>query len=180
MFQNAGKMMHFMQQMPQINIAQVHNFATAAGCQLVSSCDQVVASKSAKFSTPGIKIGLFCSTPGVALARSMSHQKKAFEMLVTGEPINAQEAYECGLVNKLVEKEADLDNQTLQLAEQIAVHSGEVLALGKKAFYQQKNIGDLEKAYDFCSGIMSQNLQKEDCVEGLTAFMEKRHANFKK
>lgn len=94
MFHNAGEMMTFMQRnMPQITIASVGNFATAAGCQLVCSCDLLIASKQAKFSTPGIKIGLFCSTPGVALARSMANQKKAFEMLVTGDPISAEEAY---------------------------------------------------------------------------------------
>ncbi|KAL4476022.1 hypothetical protein ABPG72_007908 [Tetrahymena utriculariae] len=181
LFLRCANMMTYIQKsLPQITIAQVHNFATAAGCQLACSCDLIVASKSASFSCPGVNIGLFCSTPGVAIIRAMANKKKAFEMLVTGDPISAQEAYQHGMINQYVENNEELEKQTLKLAEKIASHSGETLGFGKLAFYKQQNMSDLEQVYDFASSTMAQNLRIEDCVEGIKAFNEKRHAHFKK
>jgi len=157
-------------------IAQVDGLATAAGCQLVATCDLVVASEKSSFATPGVNIGLFCTTPGVAVARAVN-TKKAMEMLLTGKPISAQEAMQHGLVNKVVPFER-LTYETMDLAKSIVKASGDVIRLGKKAFYQQIQ-KDIVTAYSFAEGVMTCNLENPDAVEGLSAFLEKRHPNWK-
>lgn len=152
-------------------IAEVSGVATAAGCQLAASCDLVVAAESSKFSTPGVHIGLFCSTPMVALSRSVGN-KHAMEMLLTGDMIEADRAYEMGLVNRVVALD-DLGATTLALAEKIASKSSMTLAVGKRAFYEQKEMG-LKQAYDYASHVMVENMLAKDANEGIGAFIEKR------
>jgi enoyl-CoA hydratase/carnithine racemase len=156
---------------PQPVIAQVAGIATAAGCQLVATCDMVVAAEDARFATPGVKIGLFCSTPMVALSRAVG-RKKAMEMLLTGEPISAREALAEGLVNRVVPA-ADLADATRALAEQIASASSLVVGIGKQAFYRQIDM-PLHEAYAYASQVMTQNAALEDAQEGMCAFLEKR------
>jgi enoyl-CoA hydratase/carnithine racemase len=156
---------------PQPVIAQVQGVATAAGCQLVATCDLVVAAEEARFATPGVKIGLFCSTPMVALSRAVG-RKKAMEMLLTGEFITAREAHEEGLVNRVVPA-AELATATRALAEQIAAASPLVVAMGKQAFYRQIDL-PLHDAYVYTSEVMVANAQLEDGQEGMCAFLEKR------
>ncbi len=156
---------------PQPVIAQVHSVATAAGCQLAASCDLVVASEEARFATPGVKIGLFCSTPMVALSRSVG-QKKAMEMLLTGEFISAEEALAEGLVNKVVPAE-DLEAETRALAEKIAEASPLVVGVGKQAFYRQLEM-PTDQAYAYTKEVMSFNASFADAQEGICAFLEKR------
>jgi enoyl-CoA hydratase/carnithine racemase len=160
-----------LQRLPQPVIAQVHGLATAAGCQLVASCDLVVAAEEASFATPGVKIGLFCTTPGVALVRAVT-PKKALEMLLTGTPIGAREAERIGLVNRVVPGER-LAAETLQLARQICQASAGVIALGKRAFYEQLPL-PCERAYETATPIMLRNAQAHDAQEGMRAFLEKR------
>ncbi len=157
--------------LPQPVIAQVQGLATAAGCQLVASCDLAVASEDAAFATPGVKIGLFCTTPGVALGRAVP-AKKAMEMLLTGTPIPAREALACGLVNRVVPP-GELETQTLALARQIASASAHVLALGKSAFYRQMEL-DISEAYRLAQRVMVENLLAHDAQEGINAFLQKR------
>jgi enoyl-CoA hydratase/carnithine racemase len=157
--------------LPQPVIAQVHGIATAAGCQLVATCDLVVAGESARFATPGVKIGLFCSTPMVALSRAVG-QKKAMEMLLTGEFIGAEEARAAGLVNRVV-PDAELPAATRALAAQIATASQLVVGIGKQAFYLQRDMA-LHDAYAYASGVMVSNAQLADAQEGMCAFREKR------
>jgi enoyl-CoA hydratase/carnithine racemase len=157
--------------LPQPVLAQVQGLATAAGCQLAATCDLVVAAEEAAFATPGVKIGLFCTTPGVALVRAVM-PKKALEMLLTGTPISAAEAERCGLVNRVVPRER-LAEETLQLARQIAAASGPIVALGKRAFYEQLPL-DCRAAYDVAQPIMVDNAQARDAQEGMRAFLEKR------
>jgi enoyl-CoA hydratase/carnithine racemase len=152
-------------------IAQVQGLATAAGCQLVATCDLVVASENAAFATPGVKIGLFCTTPAVALSRAVM-PKKALEMLLTGTPINAVEAERAGLVNRVVPAER-LAEETMKLARQIASASGQTLALGKRAFYQQLSL-DRPAAYEVAQRVMVKNAGMADAQEGMRAFLEKR------
>jgi enoyl-CoA hydratase/carnithine racemase len=171
LFALCSQVMTGIRKLPQPVIAQVHGLATAAGCQLVASCDLVVASEGAKFATPGVKIGLFCTTPGVALARAVPI-KKAMEMLLTGEPISAQEAERIGLVNRVVPAER-LEAETLALAEQIRKTSSSVVALGKRAFYEQLPL-DLVSAYKSSEGVMVKNAAEPDAREGMQAFLEKR------
>lgn len=152
-------------------IAQVHGLATAAGCQLVATCDLVVASEEASFATPGVKIGLFCTTPGVALARAVP-PKKAMEMLLTGTPVGAAEAERIGLVNRVVPKE-QLAEATWQLVQRICDASGYTVALGKRAFYEQLPL-TCAAAYDLAQPIMVENAQARDAQEGMRAFLEKR------
>jgi enoyl-CoA hydratase/carnithine racemase len=156
---------------PQPVIAQVQGIATAAGCQLVATCDLVVAAEEARFATPGVKIGLFCSTPMVALSRAVG-RKKAMEMLLTGEFISAREAREAGLVNRVVPA-AELATATRALAEQIAAASPLVVGIGKQAFYRQIDL-PLREAYVYASHVMSENAALEDAQEGMCAFLEKR------
>jgi enoyl-CoA hydratase/carnithine racemase len=152
-------------------IAEVRGIATAAGCQLAATCDLVVAAEEASFATPGIKIGLFCSTPAVAISRVMS-PKKAMEMLLTAEPVPAHEAERIGLVNRVVPRE-ELAAATMKLAKQIAAASPYTLGLGKKGFYDQIPL-DVERAYALTEKLMVENAQAPDAIEGMQAFLERR------
>jgi enoyl-CoA hydratase/carnithine racemase len=160
-----------MQTIPQPVIAQVHRIATAAGCQLVATCDLAIASTEARFATPGVKIGLFCTTPMVALSRSIG-RKRALQMLLTGQPISAETAAEWGLVNDVVAPEA-LADATHNLARSIAQASSLTVALGKQAFYTQIDL-DQPKAYAYTKEIMSMNAMAADAQEGMCAFLQKR------
>lgn len=156
---------------PKPVIAEVAGVATAAGCQLVASCDLAYASPQARLAVPGVNIGLFCSTPMVALSRNVS-RKAAMEMLLTGELIDATKAAEIGLVNRVIDADA-LTDHTMDMARQIAGKSSMTLATGKKAFYHQKEL-PLDEAYDYTAAVMVDNLLKQDAVEGIGAFIEKR------
>jgi len=155
---------------PKPVIAEVGGVATAAGCQLVASCDLAVASQTATFSTPGVHIGLFCSTPMVALSRNVAN-KHAMEMLLTGDMVSAARAAEVGLVNQVVPTE-DLREETLDLAGKIAGKSSLTLAIGKRAFYEQREMG-LSQAYEHASNVMVENMLSRDAEEGIGAFIEK-------
>jgi len=157
-------------------IAEVNGVATAAGCQLVASCDLAIASNNSKFATPGVNIGLFCSTPMVALSRNV-HKKNAMEMLLTGDMISAQKAKEIGLINNYVEVE-ELESTVMQLAQKIASKPSLTIATGKKAFYEQADM-TLSKAYEYTSEVMKNNLLRDDAKEGISAFVEKRSPNWK-
>jgi len=157
-------------------IAKVHGAAFAAGCQLVASCDLALSTNDAIFSTPGVNIGLFCSTPMVAVSRNVS-RKKTMKMLLTGEPITATYAKEIGLINDHFE-DSKLEEEVMSLAERIASKSNKVIKIGKKAFYKQLEM-PLEKAYKYTSKIMSENMMTLDAQEGITAFLEKRKPNWK-
>lgn len=170
-FDVCTELMETIQSIPQPVIAQVHAIATAAGCQLVATCDLAVASEHARFATPGVKIGLFCSTPMVALSRAVG-RRKAMEMLLTGEPISAQEALQAGLVNQVVPA-ADLAGATRALAEKIASASPFVVGLGKQAFYRQIDLPQ-HQAYAYTREVMSLNAMAADAHEGICAFLEKR------
>jgi enoyl-CoA hydratase/carnithine racemase len=152
-------------------IARVHGVATAAGCQLVASCDLAVAAETARFATPGVNIGLFCSTPMVALSRSVG-RKAAMEMLLTGDLVDAVRARELGLVNRVV-PEAGLDAAVAALAGQIAGKSPLTVAIGKAAFYRQAEL-PLENAYAYASEVMVRNMMARDAAEGIDAFLDKR------
>lgn len=169
-------MMLTMTRLPQPVIAQVQGIATAGGCQLVANCDLAIASSTAKFAVSGVNLGLFCSTPGVALSRNVS-RKTAFEMLLTGEFIDASTALEKGLVNRLAEPDA-LNDATLEFARSIASKPREVLALGKQLFYEQLDQG-LEHAYAIASERMVCNLGFPSAAEGIDAFIEKRNPNWR-
>jgi enoyl-CoA hydratase/carnithine racemase len=164
-------MMQMIVNLPQPVIAAIQGTATAAGCQLVATCDLAVASKAAKFCTPGVNIGLFCSTPMVALSRNLS-AKHAMEMLLLGEMIEAEEALRFGLINRAVEPGSELA-VALSFAERIASKSGLTLKVGKQAFYQQREMG-LSQAYDHCAQVMVENMLARDAQEGIAAFVEKR------
>ena len=160
---------------PKPVIAEVGGTATAAGCQLVASCDLAYASKSAKFATPGVNIGLFCSTPMVALSRNLSN-KHSMEMLLTGDLISSEKAYRIGLVNEVLDSEKLKDfveNQALKISKK----SSMTLKIGKEAFYKQINM-NLPDAYDYASEIMVENMLKIDAEEGINAFIEKRQPNW--
>jgi enoyl-CoA hydratase/carnithine racemase len=176
LFDICCELMETIQAIPQPVIAQVHGVATAAGCQLAATCDLVVASEEARFATPGVKIGLFCSTPMVALSRSVG-QKKAMEMLLTGEFISAEEALAEGLVNKVVLAE-ELETQTRALAEKIAEASQLVVGVGKGAFYRQLEM-PTDQAYAYTKEVMSFNATFADAQEGICAFLEKRKPEWK-
>ena len=165
------RLMEAIQGIPQPVIAQVHGVATAAGCQLVATCDLVVATEEARFATPGVRIGLFCSTPMVALSRAVG-QKKSLEMLLTGDFISAQEAKTEGLVNRVVEAE-DLESETRSLAGRISEASRLVVGVGKRAFYRQLEM-PTERAYGYTREVMSSNATFADAQEGMCAFLEKR------
>jgi enoyl-CoA hydratase/carnithine racemase len=170
-FELCTRMMTAIHELPQPVIARVHGMATAAGCQLVAACDLVVASSEARFATPGVKIGLFCTTPMVEVTRSIG-RKRALEMLLTGTPIDAETAADWGLVNKVVAPD-ELDAATDGLARQIASASSLTVGLGKRAFYRQIDVG-LDAAYDHCQEVMSENAAAEDAQEGMSAFLDKR------
>ncbi|MBL8709267.1 MAG: enoyl-CoA hydratase [Rhodospirillaceae bacterium] len=156
---------------PKPVIAEVAGVATAAGCQLVASCDLAIAADTAQFSTPGVHIGLFCSTPMVALSRNVS-TKHAMEMLLTGDMMSAARAAEMGLINRAVEP-ATLRSTTLEIARKIASKSSMTLATGKRAFYAQREM-TLAEAYDHASRVMVENMLARDAEEGISAFIEKR------
>ena len=157
-------------------IAKVHGAAFAAGCQLVATCDLALSTNDAIFATPGVNIGLFCSTPMVAVSRNVS-RKKTMKMLLTGEPINAKFAKEIGLINDHFES-SKLEEEVLKLAELIASKSTKVVKIGKKAFYKQLEM-PLDEAYKYTSEIMSENMMALDAKEGINAFLEKRTPNWK-
>lgn len=157
-------------------IAQVHGVATAAGCQLVASCDLAYAADSARFGTPGVNIGLFCSTPMVALSRVVS-QKHAMELLLTGELISAAGAEKMGLVNKVIADD-ELEAYVTRVATSIASKSRKTLSIGKQAYYQQKELS-LADAYAHCSRVMTENIMIDDAKEGIDAFVSKRSPEWK-
>ena len=171
LFNQCSKVMQQVVNLPKPVIAGVAGVATAAGCQLVASCDLAVAADSARFATPGVNIGLFCSTPMVALSRNVS-RKHAMEMLLTGEMISAARAEQIGLINRVVD-ESLLDETVYGMARTIAGKSGHTLKIGKGAFYQQLEM-PLAEAYDYTAQIMADNLQADDAREGICAFLEKR------
>lgn len=175
-FETCTRMMDTIQAIPQPVIAAVHGPAFAAGCQLVATCDLAIAADSARFATPGVKIGLFCSTPMVAVSRNIG-RKRALEMLLTGRPIDAQTAAEWGLVNRVVPKE-EVDAASLELAREIASYSPLTLKIGKQAFYDQVDRRQGE-AYDLMSEVMAQNAITSDGQEGMSAFMQKRQPVWK-
>jgi enoyl-CoA hydratase/carnithine racemase len=170
-FATCSELMMAVHELPQPVIARVHGIATAAGCQLAAACDLVVASSEARFATPGVKIGLFCSTPMVEVARAVG-RKRALELLLTGTPIDAATAAEWGLVNRVVAGE-ELDGAVAELAAQIADASSLTVAMGKEAFYRQLDM-PIGEAYDFCAAVMTRNALAADAQEGMGAFLEKR------
>jgi len=170
-FARCSDMMMALHELPQPVIARVHGIATAAGCQLVAACDLALASSEARFATPGVKIGLFCSTPMVEVARAVG-RKRALELLLTGTPIDAPTAAEWGLVNRVVAP-GELDAATGELAHAIASASGVALAYGKQAFYRQLDVG-LPEAYELCADVMTRNALAADAQEGICAFLDKR------
>jgi enoyl-CoA hydratase/carnithine racemase len=171
LFEVCAELMSKLQSIPQPVIAEVHGIATAAGCQLVATCDLAIAAEEAAFATPGVKIGLFCTTPMVALSRVIG-RKRALEMLLTGELIDAHKAADLGLVNRVVAADR-LRAETLQLARRIAEASDLVVALGKQAYYTQIDL-DQAKAYAYAKEVMSMNALAHDAQEGISAFLEKR------
>ena len=170
-FDQCARMMQLIHQIPQIVIAQVNGIATAAGCQLAATCDLAVAEENARFGTPGVKIGLFCTTPMVALSRMVA-PKHALEMLMTGKLVAAAEAERIGLVNKVVPAE-NLEEVTREMAEAIAEASSLVLEIGKRAFYNQIELEE-PRAYAYATETITLNLLAEDAQEGISAFLEKR------
>ena len=152
-------------------IASVHSTATAAGCQLVATCDLAIASENARFATPGVNIGLFCSTPMVALSRNIS-KKNSMEMLLTGDLIDSYKAKEFGLVNRVV-PEKKLEQTVNEIAEKILQKSSKTIAVGKKAFYEQLELG-VSEAYELTSMIMTENMTEYNAQEGVDAFLKKR------
>jgi enoyl-CoA hydratase/carnithine racemase len=173
LFARCTRVMLRIQQMPQPVIARVQGIATAAGCQLVAMCDLAVAASDARFAVSGINVGLFCSTPSVALARNLG-RKQAFEMLVTGEFIDAETALARGLVNRVVAPEA-LDDAVRQLTDAIVAKSAEAIGMGKGLFYRQLEMG-IEAAYQLAGQTMACNMMTGDATEGIDAFVEKRPA----
>jgi enoyl-CoA hydratase/carnithine racemase len=171
LFAQCSAVMTRIVRLPKPVIARVHGIATAAGCQLVASCDLAVAAEDARFATPGVNIGLFCSTPMVALSRNVG-RKAAMEMLLTGDLIDANHAREIGLVNRVVPPDA-LDSAVAALAAQIAGKSARTLAIGKEAFYRQAEM-DLDAAYAFAAEAMTRNMLANDAAEGIEAFLGKR------
>jgi enoyl-CoA hydratase/carnithine racemase len=170
-FDVCTRMMEALHRVPQPVIARVHGIATAAGCQLVAACDLAVASNDARFATPGVKIGLFCSTPMVPLSRAIG-RKRALEMLLTGEPIDAATALDWGLLNRVVPPEA-LDATVSELVAAIARSSSLTVGIGKRAFHDQIDL-DEARAYDLTKTVMAMNMLAADAQEGIGAFLEKR------
>ena len=170
-FDRCCELMELVQSIPQPVIAQVQGIATAAGCQLAATCDLVVAEEGARFGTPGVKIGLFCSTPMVAISRVIG-QKRAMQMLLTGQLIDAPTAADWGLVNEVVPAD-QLASRTAELAAQIATASSVVTGIGKEAFYAQIS-RDQHSAYEYAKTVMTMNALATDAQEGICAFLEKR------
>jgi len=175
LFDVCAELMETIHRVPQPVIASVHGVATAAGCQLVAACDLVVAAEDARFATPGVKIGLFCSTPMVPLSRAIG-RKRALEMLLTGDFIDASTARTWGLVNRLVPAE-ELDDAVAELVDRIARSSPLTVAVGKEAFYAQIEL-DEHRAYDLTKSVMAMNSLAEDAQEGICAFLEKRQPSW--
>jgi len=175
LFARCSRMMMSLSALPQPVIAKVHGIATAAGCQLVASCDLAVASTAARFATPGVNIGAFCATPSVALGRAVA-RKHAMEMLLTGNLIDAQRAYEIGLVNRVVAPEA-LDTAVDEMAALIASKSALAIASGKKVFYEQLDLG-VADAYAVAGHAIACDFFSDDGREGVDAFLEKRPARW--
>jgi enoyl-CoA hydratase/carnithine racemase len=171
LFDVCSVLMSTVQSIPQPVIAKVHGVATAAGCQLVAACDLAVAAEGTRFATPGVKIGLFCSTPMVALSRAVG-RKHAMQMLLTGEFVDARTAADWGLVNRVVPSEG-LDESVGELAASIAAASPLTVAIGKETFYQQVDL-DQRQAYDLAKTVMALNATMGDAQEGMTAFLDKR------
>ena len=171
LFDSCTELMETIHRLPQPVIAKVHGIATAAGCQLVAACDLAVAAEDARFATPGVKIGLFCSTPMVPLSRAIG-RKRALEMLLTGEPISAATALEWGLVNR-VAPISELDSTVDELVAAISRSSHVTVGIGKEAFYEQVEL-DEHRAYDLTKAVMVMNAQAEDAQEGMCAFLAKR------
>lgn len=171
LFSVCTRVMTSIRNLPQPVIAQVQGVATAAGCQLVATCDLAIASADASFATPGVQIGLFCTTPGVAVSRAIG-AKRSMEMLLTGQPISADYAAEIGLINRVVSPD-DLEQSVLNLARQIGGASSSTVVLGKQVFYKQVELGTSD-AYQLAEETMVRNLQDEDAREGISAFLEKR------
>jgi len=171
LFDSCTELMEAIHRLPQPVIAKVHGIATAAGCQLVAACDLAVAADDTRFATPGVKIGLFCSTPMVPLSRAIG-RKRALEMLLTGEPISAATALEWGLVNRVVPA-PELDAAVDQLVTAISRSSPLTVGIGKEAFYEQVEL-DEHRAYDLTKSVMAMNSLAADAQEGICAFLEKR------
>jgi enoyl-CoA hydratase/carnithine racemase len=171
LFAQCSKLMQTIVRHPKPVIAEIQGIATAAGCQLVASCDLAVASEHARFATPGVNIGLFCSTPMVALSRNVS-RKHAMEMLLTGEMISAEQAVRLGLVNRVVRPDV-LEPETMELAEAIAAKPRATVKIGKAAFYRQLEM-PLSEAYDYAARVMTENMLHAESAEGIGAFLEKR------
>jgi len=175
-FARCVELMTAIVELPKPVIAQVHGIATAAGCQLVATCDLAIASENARFATPGVNIGLFCSTPMVALTRNVG-RKHAMEMLLTGDMIDAAAAAQYGLINRTVPAE-ELADAVQELARKIAAKSPLVLEIGKEAFYKQLEAG-LTEAYEYTGAVMVRNMLTDDAAEGIDAFIQKRHPVWK-
>lgn len=171
LFSRCATMMTTIRTLPQPVIAQVHGIATAAGCQLVASCDMAIAAAGTRFGVNGVNIGLFCSTPMVALSRNIP-RKQAFEMLTTGEFIDTETAKTLGLINRAVEPDV-LEQETRKLAETVASKLGAAVKVGKEAFYKQLEM-DVDAAYSYTGDVMAQNMLYRDTAEGISAFLEKR------
>jgi enoyl-CoA hydratase/carnithine racemase len=175
-FDTCVRMMNAIHHVPQPVIARVHGVATAAGCQLVATCDLAVAAEGARFGTPGVKIGLFCSTPMVPVSRAVG-RKRAMEMLLTGELVDSHTACEWGLVNRVV-PDGELDEAIAALVERIARTSPLTVGIGKEAFYAQIDL-DERQAYDVTKAVMAMNALAGDAQEGICAFLEKRDPDWK-
>jgi len=171
LFEVCTEVMETIHRVPQPVIAKVHGMATAAGCQLVASCDLVVASEEARFATPGVRIGLFCSTPMVPISRAVG-RKRAMELLLTGEPIDARTAADWGLVNRVVPADR-LEDAVQELVAAVARSSPLTVSIGKEAFYAQVDLPEHE-AYEHTRGVMARNAETADAQEGMGAFLEKR------
>jgi enoyl-CoA hydratase/carnithine racemase len=175
LFDRCATMMMSIQKLPQPVIAEVHGIATAAGCQLVATCDMAVAAEGTKFGVNGVNIGLFCSTPMVALSRNIP-RKNAFEMLTTGKFIETEEAARLGLINRAVPHD-QLESATRELADTVASKLTAAVKIGKQAFYQQMEL-NVAEAYDYAGDVMVQNMLFRDTEEGIAAFLDKRPPNW--
>ena len=177
LFDVCTELMETIHRVPQPVIAKVEGMATAAGCQLVAACDLVVAADGARFATPGVKIGLFCSTPMVPLSRAIG-RKRALEMLLTGQPITAATALDWGLVNRVVPAQV-LETEVGAIVDAIVASSPLTVALGKEAFYSQIEL-DEHRAYGLTKSVMAMNARADDAQEGMSAFLEKRPARWRR